>query len=85
MIFRKWKFTDNSIIEKIEALEGQYYMEIDSNFSGLVSPKHFFDSRREILQIHSKPKIGLKILYFGYFHYLCNMSPMLIPTQIIED
>ncbi|MBR3439672.1 MAG: Eco57I restriction-modification methylase domain-containing protein [Clostridia bacterium] len=32
-----------SIIEKIQKVEGDYYLEQDNNFSGLVSPKHFFD------------------------------------------
>ena len=33
-----------SILEKIEAIEGAYYSDIDANFSGLVSAKHFFDN-----------------------------------------
>lgn len=33
-----------SIIEKIVAVEGLYYNEVQKNFSGLVSPKHFFDN-----------------------------------------
>lgn len=33
-----------SILEKITAVEGKYYCDNDKNFSGLVSPKHFFDS-----------------------------------------
>lgn len=33
-----------SIIEKIENLEGKYYDDSSKNFSGLVSPKHFFDN-----------------------------------------
>lgn len=33
-----------SIIEKIVQIEGQYYIEAINNFSGLVSPKHFFDN-----------------------------------------
>lgn len=33
-----------SIIEKIVKVEGQYYTEMSNNFSGLVSPKHFFDN-----------------------------------------
>lgn len=32
-----------SIIQKIAAVEGEYYINPDNNFSGLVSPKHFFD------------------------------------------
>lgn len=32
-----------SILSKIEAKEGLYYLDVDKNFSGLVSPKHFFD------------------------------------------
>jgi len=32
-----------SILEKIEAVEGAYYNNIDKNFSGLVSAKHYFD------------------------------------------
>ncbi|MBQ6263972.1 MAG: Eco57I restriction-modification methylase domain-containing protein [Clostridia bacterium] len=32
-----------SIIEKIQSVEGDYYLNHDMNFSGLVSPKHFFD------------------------------------------
>lgn len=32
-----------SIIEKIELIEGRYYLNSEKNFSGLVSPKHFFD------------------------------------------
>ena len=35
-----------SIIEKIEAVEGQYYNKNDDNFSGLVSAKHFFDDSK---------------------------------------
>lgn len=33
-----------SILEKIEAVEGTYYNNSDTNFSGLVSAKHFFDN-----------------------------------------
>lgn len=33
-----------SIIEKIAHIEGNYYINSDNNFSGLVSPKHFFDN-----------------------------------------
>lgn len=33
-----------SILEKIEAVEGTYYNDIEKNFSGLVSAKHFFDN-----------------------------------------
>lgn len=33
-----------SILEKIEAHEGQYYNDSDKNFSGFVSAKHFFDN-----------------------------------------
>lgn len=33
-----------SILEKIEKLEGNYFIELDKNFSGLVSAKHFFDN-----------------------------------------
>lgn len=33
-----------SIFEKIVKVEGQYYLDLTSNFSGLVSPKHFFDN-----------------------------------------
>ena len=33
-----------SIIEKIEKVEGLYYNNLDINFSGLVSAKHFFDN-----------------------------------------
>ena len=32
-----------SILEKIASVEGNYYADEGSNFSGLVSPKHFFD------------------------------------------
>ncbi len=32
-----------SIIDKIERIEGKYYSTASKNFSGLVSPKHFFD------------------------------------------
>lgn len=32
-----------SIIEKIKKIEGEYYLKSDTNFSGFVSPKHFFD------------------------------------------
>ena len=32
-----------SILEKIEKIEGRYYADSRYNFSGLVSPKHFFD------------------------------------------
>ena len=32
-----------SIIEKIEKIEGRYYQNLKNNFSGYVSPKHFFD------------------------------------------
>ena len=33
-----------SIFEKIVKVEGQYYLDLTNNFSGLVSPKHFFDN-----------------------------------------
>ena len=33
-----------SILEKIELQDGKYYNDIDCNFSGLVSAKHFFDN-----------------------------------------
>ncbi len=33
-----------SILEKIEKAEGTYYLDTDTNFSGLVSAKHFFDN-----------------------------------------
>ncbi len=33
-----------SILEKISAVESNYFSEIKNNFSGLVSPKHFFDN-----------------------------------------
>lgn len=33
-----------SIIEKIVAIDGPYYTNMENNFSGLVSPKHFFDN-----------------------------------------
>ncbi len=33
-----------SILEKIEAVEGEYFQDADKNFSGLVSAKHFFDN-----------------------------------------
>ncbi|NMB19012.1 MAG: restriction endonuclease, partial [Erysipelothrix sp.] len=32
-----------SIIEKVNSLNNNYYKDPDDNFSGLVSPKHFFD------------------------------------------
>ena len=32
-----------SIIDKIEKIEGKYYSVLNKNFSGMVSPKHFFD------------------------------------------
>lgn len=35
-----------SILEKIEKCEGSYYNDINSNFSGLVSAKHFFDDSK---------------------------------------
>lgn len=33
-----------SILEKIKNIDGEYYINTDNNFSGLVSPKHFFDN-----------------------------------------
>ena len=33
-----------SILEKIKNIDGEYYINSDNNFSGLVSPKHFFDN-----------------------------------------
>ena len=33
-----------SIIEKLEAKDGAYYLDNDKNFSGLVSAKHYFDN-----------------------------------------
>lgn len=33
-----------SILEKIEKIEGEYYILPENNFSGFVSPKHFFDN-----------------------------------------
>ncbi len=35
-----------SIVEKIELTEGDYYNDINKNFSGLVSAKHFFDDSK---------------------------------------
>lgn len=35
-----------SILEKIEKCEGSYYNDINNNFSGLVSAKHFFDDSK---------------------------------------
>lgn len=35
-----------SILEKIEKCEGSYYNNINNNFSGLVSAKHFFDDSK---------------------------------------
>lgn len=32
-----------SILARIESVEGAYYTNMDRNFSGFVSPKHFFD------------------------------------------
>ena len=32
-----------SLVDKIEHVEGYYYKNVDDNFSGLISPKHFFD------------------------------------------
>ena len=32
-----------SLIDKIEKIESKYYLSSNDNFSGLVSPKHFFD------------------------------------------
>lgn len=32
-----------SIVEKISSIEGKYYLNANTNFSGMVSPKHFFD------------------------------------------
>lgn len=32
-----------SIVEKIAHIEGKYFLDTNRNFSGLVSPKHFFD------------------------------------------
>lgn len=33
-----------SILEKIEKIQGEYYLDVNDNFSGLVSAKHFFDN-----------------------------------------
>lgn len=33
-----------SILEKTEKIDGEYYLNADNNFSGLVSAKHFFDN-----------------------------------------
>ncbi len=33
-----------SIVEKIIAVDGAYYSDVEKNFSGLVSPKHYFDN-----------------------------------------
>ena len=35
-----------SILEKIEKCEGNFYNDINNNFSGLVSAKHFFDDSK---------------------------------------
>lgn len=35
-----------SILEKIEKCEGSYYNDINNNFSGLISAKHFFDDSK---------------------------------------
>lgn len=32
-----------SIIEKLKLIEGEYFNDFNCNFSGIVSPKHFFD------------------------------------------
>ena len=32
-----------SIIDKISHIEGKYFLDANKNFSGMVSPKHFFD------------------------------------------
>jgi site-specific DNA-methyltransferase (adenine-specific) len=37
-----------SIIEKIKAIEKDYYVDTDKNFSGLVSPKHYFDDSQKL-------------------------------------
>lgn len=34
----------HAILDKISKIEGNYYSEAEKNFSGLVSPKHFFDN-----------------------------------------
>lgn len=35
-----------SILEKIEKVDGEYFIDPDKNFSGLVSAKHFFDDSK---------------------------------------
>ena len=35
-----------SILDKIQAIEGKYYVDSDENFSGLVSAKHYFDDSK---------------------------------------
>ena len=33
-----------SILDKVVQVEGNYFEDTNKNFSGLVSPKHFFDN-----------------------------------------
>ena len=40
-----------SILEKIEKCEGSYYNDINNNFSGLISAKHFFDDSKYLTSI----------------------------------
>lgn len=57
-----------SILEKIESVEGNYFSDINKNFSGLVSAKHFFDDSNLLTSnwtdYHDKPDSVYCIKYY---------------------
>ncbi len=57
-----------SIIGKIDNVEGKYYMDTETNFSGLVSAKHFFDDSKYLTSnwkgYKDKPDSNYNIKYY---------------------
>lgn len=57
-----------SILEKIEKCEGNFYNDINNNFSGLVSAKHFFDDSKYLTSnwkgYKDKPDSNYNIKYY---------------------
>lgn len=57
-----------SIIGKIDNVEGKYYMDTGTNFSGLVSAKHFFDDSKYLTSnwkgYKDKPDSNYNIKYY---------------------
>lgn len=61
-----------SILEKIEKIEGVFYTEFDKNFSGLVSPKHFFDNSELLTSNWKGYNLQKTSLY--YIKYYLNVN-----------